>query len=224
MASMVRRLSEKPSANIAVVAPISEIGIATSGTSAVRTEPRKRNTIRPTIITVSERVEDLLERVLHVDRAVVGETDLGARRQRVGDLGKLSPERVGSGDLVGARNGHTDRYGILAVVPDVGARLLRAQFDRAEVGDADDAVSVLADDQTLEFLNAAQVGVGEEIDLNRAALGLADRGEEVVPGGRDLDLLGGNPECSQPFSVQPDPHRLRTRTFETDPLNVRDRA
>ena len=56
MASTVRRLSEKPAASIAAVAPISEIGIATSGTSAVRTEPRKRNTISPTIMTVSASV------------------------------------------------------------------------------------------------------------------------------------------------------------------------
>ena len=146
-------------------------------------------------------------------------------RQGVGDLRKLGPERVGNGDLVGARQ-RPDReiHGILAVVADVGARLLRAQLDRADVGDADDLVGVLADDQALELLDAAQVGIGEEIDLNRAALGLADRGEEVVPGESDLDLLGGDSERSQPISVQPDPHRLGTRAFEADPLDVRNRA
>ena len=39
-----------------IPAPISETGIATSGTSAVRTEPMNRKTTRPTIMIVSPSV------------------------------------------------------------------------------------------------------------------------------------------------------------------------
>ena len=53
---MVSRLSEKPSTIIAAMEPNSEIGIATSGTSAVRAEPRNRKTMIATIITVSTKV------------------------------------------------------------------------------------------------------------------------------------------------------------------------
>ena len=36
-----------------IATPTSDTGIATSGTSAVRTEPMKRNTTKPTIMIVS---------------------------------------------------------------------------------------------------------------------------------------------------------------------------
>ena len=125
------------------------------------------------------------------------------------------------GDLVGARQG-PDRevYGILAVVADVGVRLLRAQLDRTDVGDADDLVGILADDQALKFLDAAQIGIGEEIDLDRAAFGLADRAQEIVAGESALDLLGSDCEGGQLFRVQPDLHRLRTSAFDGDPLDI----
>ncbi len=56
MARMVRRFRLKPKASITRAAPISETGMARRGTSAVRTEPMKRNTARPTIMMVSPRV------------------------------------------------------------------------------------------------------------------------------------------------------------------------
>ena len=56
MARIVSRFKLKPAAYITIAAPTSESGIATSGTSAVRIEPKNRNTTRPTIRTVSIRV------------------------------------------------------------------------------------------------------------------------------------------------------------------------
>src|SRR6185436_20079798 len=56
IASGVKRLRLKPNANMNVAAPTSETGIATSGTSAVRTEPMKRNTTNATIRIVSDNV------------------------------------------------------------------------------------------------------------------------------------------------------------------------
>ena len=102
--------------------------------------------------------------------------------------------------------------------------LLRAQLDRADVGDADDLIGVLPDDQALEFLDTAQIGIGEQIDLDRAALGLADRRQEVVASESALDLLGSDVECGQPSRVQPDAHRLRTSAFDGDPLDIRQGA
>ena len=56
IARIVSRFSEKPHAAITATAPISDTGIATSGTSAVRIDPRNRKTTKPTIRIVSSSV------------------------------------------------------------------------------------------------------------------------------------------------------------------------
>ena len=56
MARTVSRLNEKPMAIINAMAPSKEIGIVTSGTSAVRNEPMKSKTTIPTSNTVSASV------------------------------------------------------------------------------------------------------------------------------------------------------------------------
>ena len=72
IARIVSRFRLKPKASITIAAPTSETGIATSGTSAVRTEPMNRNTTRPTIRIVSVSVLVIsVERVVHEHRAVV---------------------------------------------------------------------------------------------------------------------------------------------------------
>ncbi len=59
------RFRLKPNANMKMAAPISDTGIATSGTSAVRTEPMKRKTTSATIRIVSDkRLGDLGQRIL----------------------------------------------------------------------------------------------------------------------------------------------------------------
>ncbi len=49
-------MSEKPRSCMRNTAPTSDTGMAMSGTSAERTEPRKRKITMPTISTVSVRV------------------------------------------------------------------------------------------------------------------------------------------------------------------------
>ena len=67
MASSVSRLIVKPKASMRNTAPMSEIGIATTGMMTARSEPRKRKMTTTTMSSVSiERVHDLLERVLDV--------------------------------------------------------------------------------------------------------------------------------------------------------------
>ncbi len=53
------RFSEKPTSVIAATAPSSEIGMATSGTSAVRTEPISASTTMPTSTMVSSSVVNI---------------------------------------------------------------------------------------------------------------------------------------------------------------------
>src|SRR5712691_3838038 len=56
IARIVRRFRLNPNAIMTTPAPIRETGMATSGTSAVRIEPRNRNTTIPTMRIVSIRV------------------------------------------------------------------------------------------------------------------------------------------------------------------------
>ena len=56
MASRVSRFSENPIAIMAAMAPMREIGMVTRGTSALRADPRNRNTMMPTMATVSTNV------------------------------------------------------------------------------------------------------------------------------------------------------------------------
>ena len=57
MASSVRRFSVKPSACMRKIAPISDTGIATSGTRTERNEPRKRKITNTTMASVSTSVD-----------------------------------------------------------------------------------------------------------------------------------------------------------------------
>ncbi len=56
MASKVKRLMVKPKTWIRKMPPISETGIATTGTSAERSEPRNRKITITTISSVSSSV------------------------------------------------------------------------------------------------------------------------------------------------------------------------
>jgi hypothetical protein len=59
IARIVSRLRLKPNASITIAAPTRDTGIATSGTSAVRIDPRNRNTTTATMSTVSASVFEI---------------------------------------------------------------------------------------------------------------------------------------------------------------------
>src|SRR5690606_39361061 len=87
MGRMVSRLREKPTRVMAATAPSREMGMVIRGTRAVRSEPISASTTMPTRMMVSTRViEDLADRIPHVQGAVVGGDDLHARRQGGVDL------------------------------------------------------------------------------------------------------------------------------------------
>ena len=62
MASVVSRFREKPISDIQAMAPRMEIGMVSSGTSAVRNEPMSASTTRPTSKMVSDRVVKISRR------------------------------------------------------------------------------------------------------------------------------------------------------------------
>jgi hypothetical protein len=82
----------------------------------------------------------------------------------------------------------------------------------------------LADDELLELGNRAKVGVGEQVDLHRFALGAADGREEVVASQGGIDLLAGDVEGVHAGRVEPQPHGEVAGAFDANALHALDDA
>ena len=164
----VRLLIEKPSAAITAKVPISETGIATIGTIAVRQDCRN------TIITRTTRTHGLVDRRPHrVDGLrdelgrVVDDVVLQAFREILGQLLHRGDELVGGRERVRARPlEDQERHGGAFVEVAVGAVVLRAELDPADVGDAcDAAVGVGLDDDPLEVVGVVEPALGLDVEL-----------------------------------------------------------
>ena len=124
-----------------IAAPISETGIATSGTSAVRTEPMKRNTTRPTIRIVSASVLVISVSASSMNTVrVVGQLHVDVLAAASGGSASISAcSRCATSISLTPISGQTPRYTprLVAVLGDeVG--LLGAQLDLGHVAQADD--------------------------------------------------------------------------------------
>ena len=167
---------------------------------------------------LGQRLRDLLQRVLHEHGRVVGEPHLDVRAAASARMRSISARsRCATSISFTPTSGQTPRYtaSLLVVLGDhVG--LFGAQLDARDVAQAHDRAVAVGDDQVLELLDRAQVGVREQVDLDEVALRLADGGEVVVApqrrvhvarrevrarrAGRDrsrrASRSGGRPRCS----------------------------
>ena len=111
MARMVSRFRLKPKAIITRPAPISDTGIATSGTMAVRIEPRNRNTTTATMSTVSTSV---LEISLSAERMNMVPSQTSFMSMSAGSVGRMRSisERSAAATSISFEpgSGHTPRY------------------------------------------------------------------------------------------------------------------
>ena len=210
IARIVSRFRLKPNASMTIAAPTSETGIATSGTSAVRTEPMNRNTTRPTIRIVSMSVLVIsFERVLHEHRR---RRRRGACRCPSGSVGRMrsisSRRRCATSisfDADERPDAEVDAFALVVLGDHVG--LLGAELDARDVAQAHDRAVAVGDDQVLELVDRAQVGVREQVDLDEVALGLADGGEVVVALQRRVHVAGREVERGEAVGIDPDAHR-----------------
>ncbi len=81
----------------------------------------------------------------------------------------------------------------------------------------------LGDDQVLELLGRAQIGVREQVDLHEIALRLADRGEVVVALKRRVHIAGRKAARREPIRIDPHAHRERSAAFEGHTLHAWER-
>ena len=97
--------------------------------------------------------------------------------------------------------------GLLLVVLGDHVGFLGAELDARDVAQAHDRAVAVGDDQVLELLGRAQVGVREQVDLHEVALGLADGGEVVVALQRRVHVAGREVERGEAIGIDPDAHR-----------------
>ena len=154
IARMVSRFKLKPSANMTIAAPMSETGIATSGTSAVRIEPMNRNTAKPTISDrLAERLGDLFQGVPHEHRPVPHEAHLDVLRQRGPQALHRLAQAVRDLDLVHAgHRPHAEVDALVLVVLRDQVGFLGAELNARHVAQAHDGAPALRDDQACELV------------------------------------------------------------------------
>ena len=104
--------------------------------------------------------------------------------------------------------------GLLVVVLGDHVGLFGAELDARDVAQAHDRAVAVGDDQVLELVDRAQVGVREQVDLDEVALGLADGGEVVVALQRRVHVAGREVERGEPVGIDPDAHRDRPAALE----------
>ena len=133
-----------------------------------------------------------------------GMISVDLRQRRLDRFGHL--ERVGRRLLDDAQRHRR-------IAHEAGDRALveRADLRLADVLETDQIAVGVADDQVVELLGRAQVGLGEDRELALLALDPARRHLDVLPAQRLLDVLRGQAVGGQAQTIEPDPHRRRAR-------------
>ena len=157
---------------------------------------------------LGERLDHLVDRVVDVDRRVVGDAELDPRwqcffnaRQRFAHLAD-HVQRVGGGEDPDAHE-----RGRLPVEADLRVVVLGSEYDIGDFPEAHDRPVRLLDRQLAEFVRCFEVGVGDEVHRDHLALRAADRGEVIVRLERIPHVSRRNIQGSHAVGLEPDPHR-----------------
>ena len=174
---------------------------------------------------LGQGLADFGQGVAHEHRAVPDQAHLDVLGQRrANPLHRLAQPSCHF-ELVGAGNRpHAEVDALLRVVLGDELRLFGPELDARHIGQADDRAVAIGDDQLLELVDGAQIGVGEQVDLDEVALGLADRSEIVVALERRLQIAGRQPQCGEAIRIDPHAHRnVAPALVVADALNAFDR-
>ena len=106
---------------------------------------------------------------------------------------------------------HAERHRRVAHEAGDRALVARADLRLADILQPDQVAAGVADDQVVELLGRAQVGLGQHGELALLALDPARRHLDVLPPQRRLDVLRREAVGGQPQAVEPDAHRRHPR-------------
>ena len=151
----------KPKTCIRKTAPTSETGIATTGMSTERSEPRKRKITTMTMRSVSDqRLQDFVDRVLDVFGRVVGDAAFMPGRQFAWMSAiSVRTRLMTSSELALGRTQMPMNTACLPREADFGVVVLGAQHHVGDVAQAHERAVLLAHDELPELLGGVQVGV-----------------------------------------------------------------
>ena len=172
IARMVSRFRLNPNASMTMAAPMSDTGIATSGTSAVRTEPMNRNT---TMRDDQHRLDSVL--VISVSACVMNIVPSQTRRMSMscGSVGRMrsisSRSACATSISFEPGSGQMPRYtACLSLYFAIIAGLFGAELDARDVAQPHDRAVAIGDDQVLEFLAARRSVFASRLTCTRLPL------------------------------------------------------
>ena len=175
---------------------------------------------------LEQRVIHSADRVLDEDRGVVVDGVLEAFREILAQCSHFVPDSVGDLEGVGAGQRVDDNVGgFLAAEPAEVRVALLAQFDPADILDADHACTLATlarNDDVLKLLRIGEAAQGIDGELKYLAV-RHRRAAQLTRDHRDVLLLDGllnveNREIEglQLFRIEPDPHAVRSGADDLD--------
>ena len=92
----------------------------------------------------------------------------------------------------------------------------RPELGAADIGKAHEIAVGLLDDQVVELLRRAQIGLGQHGKLALLAFDAAGRNLDILAAQRRLDVLRGKVEGGEPLRIEPDAHGILPLAEQAD--------
>ena len=109
-----------------------------------------------------------------------------------------------------------ERDGRLAVEPHDQALVERPELGAADIGKAHEIAVGLLDDQVVELLRRAQIGLRQHGELALLAFDAAGRNLDILAAQRRLDVLRRKVEGGEPLRIEPDAHGILPLAEQAD--------
>ena len=201
---------EKPKAYISAKAPISETGNGDERDQRRADRAQEEEDDQDDQNDrLADGVVDVLDRLGDEHRGVVGDADFHALRQRLPDARQDLLHLLRHVERIGRRLlDDAERDGGLAVEADHAALVERPQLGMADIVKPHEIAVGVLDDQVIELLRRAQVGLGQNGELALLALDAAGRHLDVLAPERGLDVLGRQLVGGEPLRIEPDAHGI----------------
>jgi len=170
---------------------------------------------------VDERFGYVVDGLADVFRGIVADARRETGRQILLDLLQFGAGALDNIDRVRIRQRKdVHEHGGLAGISHLSIVIFGAKLDIGDIFEMDDGIILLPDDETLEFRDRMEVGIGGEIDLDQRPFGAANRGEYVVGRERLANLQRTDVQGGHLVGFEPDPHRKGPRPEDVRPLHT----
>ena len=158
---------------------------------------------------LADGVVDVLDRLGDEHRLVVGDADFHPLRQRLPDARQDLLHLLRHVEGIGRRLlDDAQRDGGLAVEADHAPLIERAELGMTDIFKPHEIAVGLLDDQVIELIRRAQVGLGENGELALLALDAAGRHLDILAPERGLDVLRRQLVGGEALRIEPNAHGI----------------